>query len=64
VKSYSEVRNIVVKYLKKLLIIILIEIKGIRGIVLEEEDKFRLIDGYHRIYSTSGHKVKDKAKRV
>jgi hypothetical protein len=39
--------------------------KGIRGIVLEEEDKFRLIDGYHRIYSTSGHKVKViKAKRV
>jgi hypothetical protein len=43
--------------------------KGIRGIVLEEQGEhpltLRLIDGYHRIHSTSGYKVKViKAKRV
>ncbi len=34
------------------------EYKGIRGVVLEKDGLLKLIDGYHRIHSTSGHKVK------
>jgi hypothetical protein len=30
---------------------------GIRGIILEKDNKYRLIDGYHRIHITKGHKV-------
>lgn len=41
------------------------EYKGIRGVVLEKDGVIKLIDGYHRIHSTSGHKVKViKAKGV
>ena len=31
---------------------------GIRGVVTFVNGKYRLIDGYHRVHSTSGHKVK------
>lgn len=31
---------------------------GIRGIVLPKDDKFRLIDGYHRFLSTDNEKIK------
>jgi hypothetical protein len=38
---------------------------GIRGIVLEKDGKLRLIDGYHRIHSTKGHKVRVlKARKI
>ena len=32
--------------------------KGIRGVVTFSRDKYRLIDGYHRVHTTAGHKVK------
>jgi hypothetical protein len=32
--------------------------QGIRGLVIPTNDKYRLIDGYHRIHITTGHKVK------
>jgi hypothetical protein len=32
--------------------------KGIRGVVTFVNGKYRLIDGYHRVHTTAGHKVK------
>jgi hypothetical protein len=32
--------------------------KGIRGLVKFVDGKYRLIDGYHRVHTTAGHKVK------
>jgi hypothetical protein len=32
--------------------------KGIRGLVTFTNGKYRLIDGYHRVHTTAGHKVK------
>jgi hypothetical protein len=32
--------------------------KGIRGVVTFSRGKYRLIDGYHRVHTTAGHKVK------
>jgi hypothetical protein len=31
---------------------------GIRGVVIFSNGKYRLIDGYHRVHTTAGHKVK------